>query len=68
MKLVKEGTLNKVQASENMYLATKDKSQVFGNYLYLGKFDSENNYIEVTKTERDEIIRINEEKAENNPL
>ena len=47
--------LNKIESKEGYVFALKDKSEVYDNVIYLGKYDSADNYIEVTKEEATEI-------------
>ena len=47
--------LNKIECKEGYVFALKDKSEVYDNIIYLGKYDSADNYIEVTKEEATEI-------------
>ena len=47
--------LNKIESKEGYVFALKDKSEVYGNIIYLGKYDSADNYIEITKEEATEI-------------
>ena len=51
---------NKLQANTNMFIAKKDLSEVYGNYIYLGIYDSENNYVEVSETEKARILEEQE--------
>lgn len=47
--------LNKIESKEGYVFALKDKSAVYDNIIYLGKYDSADNYIEITKEEATEI-------------
>ena len=53
--------LNKIESKEGYVFALKDKSEVYDNVIYLGKYDSADNYIEVTKEEATEIKKQIEE-------
>ena len=53
--------LNKIESKEGYVFALKDKSAVYDNIIYLGKYDSADNYIEVTKEEATEIKKQIEE-------
>ena len=43
--------LNKIESKEGYVFALKDKSEVYDTIIYLGKYDSADNYIEVTINE-----------------
>ena len=53
--------LNKIESKEGYVFALKDKSEVYDNVIYLGKYDSADNYIEVTKEEATQIRQEIEE-------
>ena len=53
--------LNKIESKEGYVFALKDKSAVYDNIIYLGKYDSADNYIEVTKEEAIQIKQQIEE-------
>lgn len=53
--------LNKIESKEGYVFALRDKSAVYDNIIYLGKYDSADNYIEVTKEEATEIRKQIEE-------
>ena len=53
--------LNKIESKEGYVFALKDKSEVYDNVIYLGKYDSADNYIEVTKEEAIQIRKQIEE-------
>ena len=53
--------LNKIESKEGYVFALKDKSAVYDNVIYLGKYDSVDNYIEVTKEEAIQIEKQIEE-------
>ena len=53
--------LNKIESKEGYVFALKDKSEVYDNIIYLGKYDSADNYIQITKKEATEIRKQIEE-------
>ena len=53
--------LNKIESKEGYVFALKDKSAVYDNIIYLGIYDSADNYIQVTKEEAKEIEKQIEE-------
>lgn len=53
--------LNKIESKEGYVFALKDKSAVYDTVIYLGKYDSADNYIEVTKEEAIQIRQQIEE-------
>ena len=53
--------LNKIESKEGYVFALKDKSMIFDNVIYLGKYDSADNYIEITKEEATQIEKQIEE-------
>ena len=53
--------LNKIESKEGYVFIKRDKSAVYDNVIYLGKYDSADNYIEVTKEEATEIKKQIEE-------
>ena len=53
--------LNKIESKEGYVFALKDESEVYDNVIYLGKYDSADNYIEITKEEATEIRKQIEE-------
>lgn len=53
--------LNKIESKEGYVFALKDKSEVYDTIIYLGKYDSADNYIEVTINEANEIKKQIEE-------
>ena len=54
--------LNKIESKEGYVFALKDKSEVYDTVIYLGKYDSADNYIEVTINEAKEIEKQIEEE------
>lgn len=53
--------LNKIECKEGYVFALKDKSMIFDNIIYLGKYDSADNYIQVTKEEATNMVKQIEE-------
>ena len=53
--------LNKIECKEGYVFSKRDKSEVYDNIIYLGKYDSADNYIEVTKEEAIQIRQQIEE-------
>ena len=53
--------LNKIESKEDYVFTKRDKSEVYDNIIYLGKYDSADNYIEVTKEEATQIRQQIEE-------
>lgn len=53
--------LNKIESKEGYVFTKRDKSAVYDNIIYLGKYDSADNYIEVTKEEAIQIRKQIEE-------
>ena len=53
--------LNKIESKEGYVFSNRDKSEVYDNIIYLGKYDSADNYIEITKEEATEIKKQIEE-------
>lgn len=53
--------LNKIESKEGYVFSKRDKSAVYDNIIYLGKYDSADNYIEITKEEALQIRQQIEE-------
>lgn len=53
--------LNKIESKEGYVFSNRDKSEVYDNIIYLGKYDSADNYIEITKEEAIQIRQQIEE-------
>ena len=53
--------LNKIESKEGYVFALKDKSEVYDTVIYLGKYDSAENYIQITKEEATQIKQQIEE-------
>lgn len=58
-----EITLQKVTASSGMVLTNADNS-VFAKEIYLGKYDSADNYYEITEEEAEQLIKKQQEEGE----
>ena len=59
--------MRKLIAKDGYVFALKDRSEVYDNILYLGIYDSEDNYIEITIKEGEDIkreIRLKDEEEE----
>ena len=55
--------INKIESKKGYAFALKDKSAVYDNVIYLGIYDSADNYIQVTKEEAEQIKKELEEKS-----
>ena len=55
--------INKIESNEGYVFALKDKSAVYDNVIYLGIYDSADNYIQVTKEEAEQLKKELEEKS-----
>ena len=55
--------INKIESNEGYVFALKDKSAVYDNIIYLGIYDSADNYIQITKEEADQLKKELEEKS-----
>ena len=55
--------LNKIECKKGYVFALKDKSAVYDNVIYLGIYDSADNYIQITKEEAEQIKKELEEKS-----
>ena len=53
--------LREMKARDGYTFANKDKTQVVGALLYLGIYDTPENYVEITLDEVNEIMKQNEE-------
>ena len=51
----------KLTPSEGFHISNKDKTEIYEGFIYLGKYDSVENYIEVTNEEYEEWKRQQEE-------
>ena len=55
--------INKIESNEGYVFALKDKTAVYDNVIYLGIYDSADNYIQITKEEAEKIKKELEEKS-----
>lgn len=55
--------INKIESKKGYVFALKDKSEVYDNVIYLGIYDSADNYIQITKEEAEQIKKELEEKS-----
>lgn len=55
--------INKIESNEGYVFALKDKTAVYENIIYLGIYDSADNYIQITKEEADQLKKELEEKS-----
>ena len=55
--------VNKIESKKGYVFALKDKSEVYDNVIYLGIYDSADNYIQITKKEAEQIKKELEEKS-----
>lgn len=54
----------KIVANKGYVFALKDKTVVYENIIYLGKYDSESNYIQLTIEEAEKLKKELEEVKE----
>ena len=65
MKQIIRNGLTILEPANNMYIANKEKNEVYDREIYLGKSDSADNYVEISSDERLEILnKIEEERLE----
>lgn len=55
--------INKIESKKGYVFALKDKSAVYDNVIYLGIYDSADNYIQITKKEAEQIKKELEERS-----
>ena len=55
--------INKIESKKGYVFALKDKSAVYDNIIYLGIYDSTDNYIQITKEEAEQLKKELEEKS-----
>ena len=55
--------INTIESKKGYVFALKDKSAVYDNVIYLGIYDSADNYIQVTKEEAEQLM----EQVTSNP-
>ena len=53
----------KLTPSEGFHLSNTDKTEMYEGFIYLGKYDSPKNYIEVTKEDYEELKRLQEDHS-----
>lgn len=53
--------INVIKAKEGYVFTKRDKSDVYDTVIYLGKYDSADNYIQITKEEAIQIEKQIEE-------
>lgn len=63
MKQTIRNGLTILEPESNMYIANKEKTEVYDREIYLGKSDSADNYVEISSDERLEILNRIEEDA-----
>lgn len=54
----------KLAPSVGFHLSNTDKTEMYEGFIYLGKYDSPDNYIEVTDEEYEEWKRLKEAEYE----
>ena len=65
MKQITRNGLTILEPDSNMYIANKEKTEVYDREIYLGKSDSAENYVEINSGERSEILaKIEKERLE----
>lgn len=52
--------INEIKSQEGYVFALKDKSEVYDNIIYLGKYDSADNYIQIPHFEAEELKKQRE--------
>lgn len=55
----------KITPSEGFHLSNTNKTEMYEGFIYLGKYDMVENYIEVTKEDYEEWKRLQEEITSN---
>ena len=55
--------INKIESKKGYVFALKDKSAAYDNVIYLGKYDSADNYIQITQKEAEQLKKELEEKS-----
>lgn len=55
--------INKIESKKGYVFALKDKTAVYDNVIYLGIYDSADNYIQITKEEAEQLKKELEEKS-----
>ena len=57
---------NKLIPSENMHLKNINSGDIYETYIYLGKYDSKDNYVDVSEKEYQEYLKKKAEPVEIN--
>ena len=55
--------INKIESKKGYVFALKDKSAVYDTVIYLGIYDSADNYIQITQKEAEQLKKELEEKS-----
>ena len=55
--------ISKIECKKGYVFALKDKSAVYDNVIYLGIYDSADNYIQITQKEAEQLKKELEEKS-----
>lgn len=66
MKINQTKIFTVITPEDGFKLSTLDKSQMYEGEIYLGKYDSADNYIEVTVAEYEEWIKSQQEEVQLN--
>lgn len=65
MIIEQKTSYSKLTPSVGYHISKIDKTEMYEGFIYLGKYDSVNNYIEVTNEEYEEWKKLQEEIAFN---
>lgn len=65
MRIVQKSNYIELIPEKGFHLSNIDKTEIYEGFIYLGKYDSPDNYIEVTNEEYEEWKRQQEEIAFN---
>lgn len=57
MKIVEKNGLRILTPRVGYRLANKERTQVYDTVVYLGKLDTMDNYVELTNTEAEQLIK-----------
>lgn len=60
MRILQKSNYIELIPEEGYHLSNKDKTEMYEGFIYLGKYDSPDNYIEVTKEDYEEWKRLQE--------
>ena len=58
--------INVIKAKEGYVFALKDKSEIYDTVIYLGKYDSADNYIQIPYFEAEELKKQKEKLLRGN--